>query len=291
MAYPEILSHRMPFDIDGTEVGTNTYGGQAPTGAFNLGFSTWLTSLQKQDLNNELWDTQWHRNVGNTGRSFFWFFPEIREITHIGFVLGDWASTWTRGLQRSLDSTNGLDGTWEDAVWTWQQPTGSPPAPADWWRGRITPVSFSGPAKVLRIAFCNEGMNKGCVVYGVHLYGYKYAGQQPDDIVFCDAVSGTELSALMDWGDQPEGTTEISAFKVKNASTGKIANNINLQLNHEDFTISWSADGPWSVTLDIAQLGVGALSNTVYVRNALGPPLLTLGPKAARVIATVGSWT
>ena len=291
MPYPDILSHRMPFDIDGTEVGTNSgIGGNAPAGAFNMGFSTWLTSLQKQDLNNELWDTEWHRNYGNSGRTFFWFFPELREITHIGFVLGGWASTFTRGLQRSVDSTNGLDGTWEDAIWTWEYPVGTP-APTDWWRNKIKVVSFSGPAKVLRLALCNEGMNRGCVVYGVHVYGFKYAGEQPEDLLFCDSSSGAELTALMDWGDQPEGTTEIGSFKVKNASAGKIANNINLQLNHTDFALAWSADGPWVAVLDIATLGVGALSNTIYVRNALAPPLITLGPNAARVIATVGSWT
>ncbi len=103
-------------------------------------------------------------------------------------------------------------------------------------------------------------------------------------------ASGVELTSLIDFGDQPEGTTEIQSFKIKNTSSSKIANNVNIQLNHGDFTITFSQDGPWQSLLDISSIGPGSLSSTIYVRNLLGPPLLTLGPKAARAIVTVGSW-
>ena len=99
------------------------------------------------------------------------------------------------------------------------------------------------------------------------------------------------MTSLIDWGDRPEGTTLVNAYKVKNLSATKIANNINLQLNHSDFTMAWSEDGPWQSVLDIASLSPGALSTTFYVRNQLQPPLLILGPKAARIIASIGSFT
>ena len=124
----------------------------------------------------------------------------------------------------------------------------------------------------------------------VHIFGRKAAGETPDDILLCD-TNGNELTALMDWGNRPEGTTLIKSFKVKNASTTKIANNVNLQLNHADFLMSLSPSGPWTATIDIASIPANSLSAEIFVKNALEPPLLTLGPKAARIIATVGSFT
>ena len=210
-----------------------------------------------------------------------WFFlPEKREVTHIGFV---WSAEDTLTIQGSSDTANGMDGTWETATFT--QPVKG--ITGYRWRTNIIAVSFAEPKKTIRIHCYGTGTGSHAWFGNVHIYGYKAAGETPDDILFCDASTGAEKTALMDWGDRPEGTTLIDSFKVKNASTGKIANDINLQLNHADFLLSWSADGPWTATLDIATLGVGALSNTIYVRNKLEPPLLLLGPYAARVIASV----
>jgi hypothetical protein len=124
----------------------------------------------------------------------------------------------------------------------------------------------------------------------IHLYGAKAAGQTPDDILFTDAA-GSEVTALEDWGDRPEGTMNIVSGRVKNASPDKYANNVNLQLNHSLFALSWSADGPWQATLDTSQLAPEALSAVIYKRCLIPPPLQTLGPQAARVIANVGSWS
>jgi hypothetical protein len=276
----------MPYDIDGAEVGFRN-GGGGITAVFANGIASWLTSGSKVNLNRE--DRQQAWGYGNGGASCFWFFfPESREVSYLAlqFALGQLPEYNQNYFQimGSADTANGMDGAWETAAYTAQYSYA-----ADAWRSKVFAVSFSGPIKVLRVGVY-VGVSVTGAVNHIHVYGAKAAGEQPDDIVFCDAA-GNELTALTDWGDQPEGTTEIGSFKVKNASAGKIANTINLQLNHPDFTFAWSADGPWVTVLDIASLGVGALSNTVYVKNALGPPLLILGPYAARVIATVGSWT
>ena len=126
-------------------------------------------------------------------------------------------------------------------------------------------------------------------LYSIHLYGLKAAGEQPDDILFCDK-NGDVLTELMDFGNRPEGTTEIREFTLKNSSNNKIANNINLQLNDKDFIMSFNRDGPWTSVLDIASIPPNSTSSVLFVKNELAPPLLTLGPRYARIVASVGSW-
>lgn len=276
MAYPAISSRRMPYDIDGTEIGYGTIG---------AGIIAWFTSNQKILANDENYVN--NKIELGSGRGVAWFFfPEKREIEAIYTRFAGYQVGQLSLVEGSNDSTNGLDGVWETASMS-----GGYPAPVNnfSWRDGVKPVSFSESKKILRLRWGASDYESD--VQNIHLYGRKAAGETPDDILFCDASTGAEKTALMDWGDQPEGTTEIDSFKVKNASASKIANDINLQLNHDDFLLAWSPDGPWTATLDIATLGVGALSNTIYVRNKLGPPLLILGPYAARVIASVGSWT
>jgi len=293
MPYPAINARRMPYDIDGCEIGFRNAVNYSVSDAFSFGIASWLSSASKGNLNSvqrtEVWSSggAWY---DDPCQGFWFFFPEQREITDLALYftidtseISAWATDTV--LQGSNDTTNGMDGTWEAATVNIPLPRRD----TDYWRSTIAAVSFSGPKKVIRIGLRHtEGPNTQLT--GIHLYGRKAAGQTPDDILFCD-TSGVELTALKDWGDRPEGTTQIWSFKLKNASTGKIANNVNIQLNHSDFAIAWAADGPWQSVLDIASIGVGALSNTIYIRNQLAPPLLTLGPVQARVIATVGSWT
>ena len=284
MAYPVIPSRRMPYDIDGTEVGHIRTGLNL---SFNSGVESWATSAQKTQLQNQGNIAPFIRSYGygNTDSDAFWFFfPEVRELTHIGFTHSE-IDTPTITIQGSTDSTNGIDGTWETPVWVVTVSDR-----ADAWRSDVMALSFSGPVKVLRINFYDGGADMN-ILNSIHLYGFKFAGETPDDILFVDAETGAELTSLIDWGDRPEGTTEFRQVKVKNASTTKTANSINLQLNHTDFLMSWNSGGPWTTVLDITSLGAGAESGIIYLKNELGPPLLILGPKDARMIATVGSWT
>lgn len=292
MAYPVINSRRMPYDIDGTAVGYNDSGGLSPAGLIPYGIASWLNSVSAGNLNKADRSQVFSRgsDAYGCGTMVFWFFfPEIREITHLGFLLPD-ANTVPTSLliQGSTDTTNGVDGTWEDAVFS--LPAIGPSL--DNWRSKVFPVSFSGPMKEVRIGMYSRLTSPWSTlsINALHLYGRKAAGQTPDDILFTD-INGNEITSVTDWGDQPEGTEELWWFKLKNASTTKIANAVNLQLNHADFSIALSPDGPWVAVLDITSIAANSLSSTIYVRNKLGPPLLTLGPRQARCIVTVGSWT
>ena len=77
---------------------------------------------------------------------------------------------------------------------------------------------------------------------------------------------------------------------MRNSSVDKIANNINLQLNDEDFLMSFNQEGPWTSVLDLASIAPNSVSSVLYIKNQLAPPLLALGPRYARIIASVGSW-
>ena len=285
MTYPIIPSRRMPYDIDGTEVGYRIGGN------FGNGIASWLSSGQKGEINTTLNHTGTVLAAGfTTASSMLWFFfPEAREITHMTALLTITGTLQATVVAGSNNSTNGMDGDWEAAV----LPDGNPATQStnlDIWRTHVRSVSFSEPKKIVRCRFLTSGTNARAAIRRVFVYGSKAAGQTPDDILIMTNTTD-EFTALKDWGDRPEGTVELSSFRLKNASTTKTANNINVQLNHDDFLISWSDTGPWVTFVDIASLSPGAVSSPIYVKNELPPPLLILGPRAARVVVGVGSWT
>lgn len=286
--YTAINEHRMPFDIDGSEIGYRYQSNVSLATLFGNGVSSWLDSLSQQNLNSENRLQEWGAYANKPGFGFWFFFPELREVSKLCFQYpaSGISSISEHTIQGSPDTTNGMDGTWEDAVYS--LPTPSPALDA--WRTDIFTVSFSGPMKAIRLGLRSGSYADTIKLCAVHVYGRKAVGEQPDDIAFCD-TDGNELTSLLDWADRPEGTTGIQAMKMKNTSQSKIADNVNLQLNHDDFTIGWSSEGPWQSVLDIASIGPNSLSSLFYVRNELAEPPLTLGPKTARIIATVGSWT
>ncbi len=104
----------------------------------------------------------------------------------------------------------------------------------------------------------------------LHVYGEKTAGQTPDDVIYIDhdTTPGVEYASPEDFGDQPLGTTVVRQFRLKNTSATKTANTIN-----------------------IASLGAGAQSATMYVRCTTPAPGNPLGPRFARIVTTVASYT
>lgn len=290
MSYAEILTHRMAYDIDGTAVAYNTQ-------SYAAGATTWLSSTQMGNLNKD-WPVVTVVSPPYTNYLFlYFFFPERREVSYF-YISSNYNNSTSSetlylvSLYGSNDTTNGADGTWEAATFPEGKPAVFDPVLSSW-RSGLKVVSFPDSYKTLRLQ-CYGGEWDGNVRYTflnqVHIYGKKAFGQTPDDILFVD-TSGEEIVKLKDWGDTPEGTTQFSTFRLKNASTSKIANNINIQLTDTYMAISFNSDGPWTNVLDIASLSPGTMSQTIYVRNQLPPPLIPLGPRSARVIVTVGSWT
>lgn len=294
MTYTATPDRRMPYDNDGTVMVASANGHDYtdgaslyPTGTQLLAMNSYACLVMASGLGSS-----------NGGFGYWWFFPEQREITGL-FVGYSWSGGgsggWTTApvVQGSNDTTNGLDGTWETAAiggTLWPTAAGGSATSVDAWRSAIHSVSFTGPKKVLRMHGASWGIG-GISVSVIHIYGQKGAGQTPDDILFLDGLASyAEFAAVEDFGDVPLATSTTRTFKVKNGSATKTANTINIQCNDADFVIS-TDNVTWVVTINIASLAAGASSGVMYVRNtspAIGSPL---GPRFARVVATVASYT
>lgn len=299
MAYPALPDRRMPYHRDGTVV---AYGAAVSTStafAIAQGITGYLSSGDRIELNDgDYAALSVQLNVSTVNfsaqgfRGVWFFFPEQREVTGAYYGCASPGTYSGSGgitsLEGSNDTTNGVDGTWETASWPGGQAFGDQPS-LDGWRRNIKAVSFTGGKRTIRIGLAAGGFMGE--LRAVHLYGEKYAGQTPDDLIFIDhdTTPGVEYQAPEDFGDRPLGTTVVRQFRVKNASATKTANAINLQCNDSDFAIS--TDGvTWVTTINISSLAAGAESATLYVRCTTPAPGNILGPRFAEIVAIVGSW-
>jgi hypothetical protein len=291
MTYPTISARRIPYDLDGSTVGYRVSAGVEINLAtlFGNGVSTWITGANLTAFNGE---SRGH-TIGYTNNGYpmfgVWiFFPELRNVTRIGFqypLVSNYAISEHK-IQGSADTTNGIDGTWEDATYT--LPT-SNLNHLDNWRDNTFAVAFSGAVKCVRVGHRNQTAYASQMqVCAIHLYGTKAAGETTNDLIFTD-TSGTELTALKDWGDRPEGSTATYSFKVKNVGASACTG-ITITSSNTTLTMSWLSGSGFTDELTIASLGADSLSDTIYVRHTLGEPPLTLGPVAARIYMT-GTWS
>jgi len=303
MPYATLPDQRIPYDNDGTVIvgGTSQTGCTAYQNNARMLVSNGLNNVANAYLNGMTFSTPGGQPSGTEPILWIWF-PEQRIIAGMAGNAGaenmdNFGSSIYNNFNSfrgSNDSTNGLDGTWEVASLS----AGFSPIPPNnlfEWRSAVKPVSFTGPKKVLRLHSTSYNMTLGSrdMYYALlHLYGRKAAGQTPDDIIFIDhdTTPGVEYAGPEDFGDRPLGTSVVRQFRIKNTSSSKTANTIALQCNDTDFVIS--TDGTtWVTTINLASLAAGAESPTYYIRNTTPAPGNPLGPRFARIVATVTSWT
>ena len=277
----------MSYDNDGTVVGYRVSG----DASFGEAWSLYADGTLRAVINGSTTTTA--ISVGQGLKlKMYWFFPEVREVSACAYLVG---STPVSGLDLdgSTDTTNGNDGTWETASFPGGNPITTTVDTIDDWRKSIRAVSFTGGKRVIRSRHeASSGTAQNSHLSLVHWYGEKATGETPDDLIFIDhdTTPGVEYTAPEDFGDRPLGTSVVRQFRVKNASATLTANSINLQCNDSDFAIS--TDGTtWVTTINIASLAAGAESATLYIRNTTPAPGNTLGPRFARIIAIVGSWS
>ena len=289
MPYNPLPDRRMPWDNDGSAGYGQTQEANSAALVLAMGPDSPVSQALMQEMNDAVYATltgnpNWATGNTNQYVGFWIFFPEQREVTGIN-ALNSSASASNLTVQGSADSTNGSDGTWETASLSGS--SGTSIYSLDGWRANIAAVSFTGPKKAIRYAQGPSG-----TLWGVHVYGEKGAGQTPDDLIYInhDDTPGVEYTAAEDFGDQPLGTTVVRQFRLKNTSPSKTANTINIQCNDADFAIS--ADGTtWVVTINLTSLAAGAESATMYVRSTTPALGSTVGPRFARIVTTVGSYT
>ena len=290
MPYPTLPGRRFEYDVGGASI---YYGNDINE------ITAALTTAQMTELNNIDHATiVMQKNVFNTAAllTVWVFLPEKYVIAGIGML--HTLSTWSGSgitVVGSVDSTNGMDGTWIEAT----LPNGAIPKTmmdTDQWRDGIQPCTFSEPIKVLRLRYSggyNYADDANVKIYALHIYGVKATGEVPDDILFLDddAVGDPEFIRDLDFGDRPEGTTVTHRIKLFNSSTTKIANNLTLSLIDVDFTFSMDEGATWVTGATITSLAAQGTSASIIVKNTIPPPTQMLGPRAPRFEVTIGSWS
>jgi hypothetical protein len=288
MSYTPLTFKRIAYDIDGTVIARRTSG-------WTNGVEAWFTGAQAAELNDEDLTAviSYTANSYDNYTCLWFFFPEKREIKGITFAASTKYSSPV-SVYGSNDTTNGIDGTWETAT----LPDGAPDignTSTYWWRTGIKRVSFTTGYKTIRVhTYMHSYYDGAAYIYGIHLYGNKFAGETVDDILFCDDAAGTELTAVKDWGDNKEGSTTNSSVYLKNTSATKTANTITVTANfttgYTDYLISLD-QATWGTSVNIASLAPGAVSAPIYIKNTIGAAPQILGPRIARLVAAIGSWT
>lgn len=280
MPYSTFPDRGIPYHMDGTVIKFMNS---------TVGVTKTLSSGEMEELND--FD---YTLISLTGSPFYCviFFPELRDITAIfGVLYRNFGSAYVAmelsGLQGSVDTTNGLDGTWTDAT------VAAYPAAdisLDSWRKNIKPVSDLDGVKAIRFTYPNANW---VGIYVLHLYGTKHSGETVDDILFLDAEDGdAEFAIPLDFGDRPAGTSEIHQIKLKNASPDKTASTVTLTVYDANdlIRVADSAAGPWNTSKQFASINANTASAVIYVKCETPAPPTPLGPQKPYIDVTVGSW-
>ena len=289
--YPDVPGHRMAYDLDGTQVyevsnsanvtqvsAANLANGNAETGTNLYGFTT------------------------NSNRRFAMIFPEKRDVVGV-YVQGSFnASTGQSSLypfESSVDTTNGIDGTWVQVL------PGATSAlgylvvgAAGAYRNNITAVSCPG-VKALRFGATTSGSAEAHYLDIFHVYGSLTAGENPDRLELWHPTLDQRVgAAYFDWGDARRGTSATRTFRVKNLSSTLTANNIVVSLSALTDTTpsnlsqhSLSADGiTFGSTASAGTLAPGGISQVLTIkRDTNGSAVLSLW--ALRIKAAAASWS
>lgn len=285
MPYSAIPDRAIPYHLDGSVVKIiNTA----------LGVIKSFSLAEMLELN----DTDFTDVAFTEGDSYcVVFFPELRDITAIYavvhqslYVIDSDGPHPIDALQGSVDSTNGLDGTWTNAT----MPNGYPPSTPDLdgWRKNIKAITGFSGVKAIRFKSPRASLFKG--IYVLHLYGKKTAGQTPRDILFLDAEnSDAEFAIPLDFADRPAGTSVIRQIKVKNVDPALTASTLVVEVVDpvDNIRVSDSASGPWVTSKTFTSLAPNTASSIIYVKCETATPPTPLGPMRAPIKATVGAWS
>lgn len=277
--YPDVPAPRMSFDRDGS-VGVRV--GSANT-------IQELTLTEMQQINNE---TNGEISNGDVGARYAIIFPQLRDLS--GYFIYSGLSSFFKDLSTSVDTSNGLDGTW--VIQSANPSALSTISPG--YRANIQSVAWNG-VKAVRFRTVDTGWT-----WGMHLYGVLSTGQTPDRLRLWHPTLDEPLDdnnasdgAYLDWGDVARGTTQDRTFRIKNNSASLTANSIALSpqaLTDTTPTIvgqhTLSDGGAFSGSINIGNLSPGAISSVITLRRTIASNA-TLSLWAGRINVNPGSWT
>jgi hypothetical protein len=283
MAYSVITDMRIPYDIDGTQVGSRTTDGVSHSVLITQGVSTWFTPEQAANFNKQNPVLSLGGYGANIGVGVWFVFPEQRDISALWLrhLIGDGGYVLYK-VQCSTDTTNGLDGSWMDVTAT--LPTLAASHAADSWRRDIVALTGVTGITGLRLAIFSESSCRSAGITNIHLYGKKTSGQTANDLLMTNAA-GNEITALKDIGTIGVGGNTKETIYIKNVST-VTANAITVDVEGYGYTTSLDNITFNTTQKSLGNLAAGSISAPVYVKFA---PIAgaTLGPSDGRIVTNL----
>lgn len=281
--YPDPPGPRLAYDRDGTQV-------YARWG--NLAFDVpgaLVGQAALNALNDESTATAMEAGYGANDAAILVLFPALRDIGHIHL-----SCQASQGLTFawSPDTTNGTDGTWNTVTVANQANTRTAMRTAI----AATPTILG--AKALRYTQDNGGSTDPRT-WSLHLYGKPSATS--DRLEFWHPTLDQPLSdfpAYLDWGNRPQGTSQMRQVRVKNLSGSLTANSVTVGMqaltdatptlvSQHQFSVSGSA---YAATVSLGNMSPGQVSDVINIEQTLLSNAV-LGLWDQRVYADAGSWS
>lgn len=279
--YPDPIAEKMPYESDGTIFLTSN----------SSNVTTQQSQSVAQQMNDEDGGPTGERMTNAYGGYYIFLFPQLRDIA--GYFWAQNAAGNGGIIQTSVDTTNGIDGTWTTRVASRVNVSGLAT-----WRTGVQALAVTG-VKGIRFT---DNMGGGEAVHAIHIYGKRQAGSAPVDSLdiwhptLDQPVSTTP--ALLDVGDIARSGSVTAQFRVKNLSPAKTANTVSVSLYLEtdasptlvgQIQFSFSG-GAYSNSVSLGNLAPGAISGIVTVRYS---PSATaeLGAHVQRIVAAAASFT
>jgi len=223
-------------------------------------------------------------------------FPEKRDIVgvHQAVEYGG-SSGWNTyyGFKTSVDTTNGIDGTWV----TQASPT-TGIGNRESMRENITPYNLTG-IKAVKWHWAGSWYGAGQYFrIKPHLYGGPTSGEAPNRLRFWHPTLDQEVDgAYFDWGDIPRSTTVDKDFRIKNPSATLTAETVGLTMEALTDTTpsnvgqhSFTTDGvTFASSVNLGDLAPGVISPVVTLRRVtVADAVFSLW--WTRIVASASAW-
>lgn len=284
--YPTPTGVRMAWDRDGS-VGLAINGSTV---------NTTFSAAQRQALNDEI-DPGSAFSISNSGASNYCciIFPELRTITHFFIAFNRNSGSQTKTFQYSLNTTNGVDGTWTSLnSGIAETPTTKP--------GFRTVTALTGQpiasVKGVRILCPTSGAGSD-QWFAFHMYGTKTSTS--DRLELWHPTIDASLAgypSFFDWTDQPQSSSAVKSFRLKNLSGTLTASTITVsadELDGQSPTLASQTTfryngGSYSATASLASLAPSTISLVFDMQLTLSASAV-LGLTTQRLIASATTWS
>lgn len=283
-SYPDSPSWRIAYDEDGTQ-------------GFYIDASNVVTAMEAGALvamNNDNAADGHATGMTSTMKACL-IFPCLMDIDacYLQMATGGGGGGYFRAgtIETSVNTTNGVDGTWvSQTVGSAIAGTGKPAA-----RNNIVSGTWGG---IRAVRWNGADVGGGRFAATLHLYGEPTAGQTLDRLVLWHPTLNQRVgAAYFDWGDVPRGSSGDKTFRVKNLSPTLTATSPRISLETLDdgspsvpgyHTLSKGAG--FASQQNLANIGPGAISAETCTLRRTTPSNAQLSLWDLRIQAEATTW-